>query len=258
MDFHALHRAETPLLLPNAWDAASAMAFVDAGFPAVGTTSFGVASSLGLPDGDRTTRDANVILAAALSVLPVPVSLDIEDGYDDDPQAVADYVGGLDVAGINIEDSSAERLVAPERHAAKVAAIKAVHPGLFVNARIDTYWLGQDAGLEPTLTRARAYVEAGADGIFVPGATDPDVLRELAARIDVPLNTLLVPGLSVAELGGLGVRRVSTGSAPYRTAIDAAVQVATAARAGDPVPSATSYGDMQDRLLRLQALRRER
>ena len=120
---------------------------------------------------------------------------------------------GLDVAGINIEDSTAERLVPPGRHAAKLAAIKRQSPRLFVNARIDTYWLDQDADLEPTLTRARVYVDAGADGIFVPGATDAQVLRELAARIDVPLNTLLVPGLSVAELGELGVRRVSTGSA---------------------------------------------
>ncbi len=256
-DFHALHRTGTPFLLPNAWDAASAMAFVDAGFPAVGTTSFGVASSLGLPDGDRTTRDANLALARALSVLPVPVSLDIEDGYHDDPRAVADYVGALDVAGINIEDSTAERLVSPDLHAAKVAAIKSRAPGLFVNARVDTYWLGQEAELEPTLARAKSYVDAGADGVFVPGATDPEVLRELAARIGVPLNTLLVPQLSLAELGELGVRRVSTGSAPYRAALDAAVGVATAARAGDPVPSATSYGEMQGRLLRLRALARK-
>ena len=258
MDFRELHHAETPFLLPNAWDAASAMAFVDAGFPAVGTTSFGVASSLGLPDGDRTTRDANLALARALSVLPVPVSLDIEDGYDDDPQAVADYVSELDVAGINLEDSTAESLVSPDLHAAKVAAIKSRSPRLFVNARVDTYWLGQDAEPEPTLARARAYVDAGADGVFVPGATDPEVIRELAARIDVPLNTLLVPGMSLTDLGELGVRRVSTGSAPYRAAVDAAVAVATAARAGDPVPSATSYGEMQGRLLRLRALARER
>jgi 2-methylisocitrate lyase-like PEP mutase family enzyme len=254
LDFHALHRTGTPFLLPNAWDAASAMAFVDAGFPAVGTTSFGVASSLGRSDGDRTTKDANLALARALSVLPVPVSLDIEDGYHDDPQAVADYVGALDVAGINIEDSTAERLVPPGLHAAKVAAIKSRAPGLFVNARVDTYWLGQEAELEPTLARAKSYVEAGADGVFVPGATDPEVLRELAVRIGVPLNTLLVPQLSLAELGELGVRRVSTGSAPYRAALDAAVGVATAARAGDPVPAATSYGEMQGRLLRLEAL----
>ena len=91
----------------------------------------------------------------------------------------------------------------------------------------------------------------------MPGATDPEVLRELAARIGVPLNTLLVPQLSLAELGELGVRRVSTGSAPYRAALDAAVGVATAARAGDPVPSATSYGEMQGRLLRLRALARK-
>src|SRR3954469_19410632 len=110
MSFHDLHRGELPFLLPNAWDVASALAFLDAGFPAIGTTSFGVASSLGRPDGGRATRDANLALARALSSLPAYVSVDIEDGYDDDPERVAAYVDELaaaGVAGINIEDSTA-------------------------------------------------------------------------------------------------------------------------------------------------------
>jgi 2-methylisocitrate lyase-like PEP mutase family enzyme len=246
--FRDLHHGELPFLLPNAWDVASALAFLDAGFPAIGTTSFGVAAAAGHPDGGRSTKDATAALAAQLGRLPVPVSADIEDGYDDDPDAVAGYVAALGSAGINIEDSSAERLIAPDAHAAKVAAIKRAAPDVFVNARIDTYWLGQDATVAATLARAAAYVEAGADGVFVPGATDPAELRELGAAIPVPLNVLVVPGLSLAELGALGVRRVSTGSLPYRAAVDAAVRVATSVRDGDVVPSATPYREMQARL----------
>jgi 2-methylisocitrate lyase-like PEP mutase family enzyme len=249
MTFRDLHAGELRLLLPNAWDVASALAFAAAGFPAIGTTSFGVAAAAGHPDGGRSTKDATAALAARLARLPVPVSADIEDGYDDDPDAVAAYVASLGVAGINIEDSSAELLVAPDAHAAKVTAIKRAAPDVFVNARIDTYWLGEDATVAATLERAAAYVEAGADGVFVPGATDPAELRELSAAIPVPLNVLVVPGLSRTELGELGVRRVSTGSLPYRAAIDAAVAVAAAVRDGDDVPSATAYPEMQARLV---------
>jgi 2-methylisocitrate lyase-like PEP mutase family enzyme len=250
MTFRELHDGDLPLVLPNAWDVASALAFLDAGFPAIGTTSFGVAASGGHADGGRSTKDATLALAHQLSVLPCYLSADIEDGYDDDPERVAEYAARLGVAGINIEDSSSERLIAPEAHAAKVAAIKRCSPELYVNARVDTYWLKQDATVPATLERAEAYVEAGADGIFVPGASDPAELRELTSKILVPVNVLVVPTLSLAELAELGVRRVSTGSLPYRAAIDAAVEVAGSVRDGRAVPAATPYPEMQDRLLR--------
>jgi 2-methylisocitrate lyase-like PEP mutase family enzyme len=252
MTFRELHDGDLPLVLPNAWDVASALAFLDAGFPAIGTTSFGVAASSGHADGGRSTKDGTRALAHQLSVLPCHISADIEDGYDDDPEPVAEYVAGLGVAGINIEDSSSERLIAPEAHAAKVAAIKRRSPELYVNARVDTYWLKQDATVPATLERAEAYVDAGADGIFVPGASDPAELRELTSKIPVPVNVLVVPALSLAELAELGVRRVSTGSLPYRAAIDAAVEVAGNVRDGRAVPSATPYPEMQERLLRFQ------
>ncbi|HVV21376.1 MAG TPA: isocitrate lyase/phosphoenolpyruvate mutase family protein [Pseudonocardiaceae bacterium] len=245
MTFRDLHYGDTPLLLPNAWDVPSALAFVEAGFPAIGTTSFGVASSIGRPDGTRSTRDANAALARVLVTLPVYVSLDIEDGYSDDPATVADYVAGLGVAGVNIEDSTEERLVAPEAHAEKLAAVKARCPDVFLNARVDTHWFGQEVAT--TVSRALAYVDAGADGVFVPGVADPDVVRDLAARIPVPLNVL--PGRPLAELAELGVRRVSTGSLPYRAALHAAVEVADALRSGRPVPDATPYGELQDRMV---------
>jgi 2-methylisocitrate lyase-like PEP mutase family enzyme len=252
MTFHNLHYGDRPLVLPNAWDVPSALAFLDAGFEAIGTTSFGVASSLGRPDGGRSTGEANLSLARGLSRLPCHVSVDIEDGYADEPERVADYVAELNVAGINIEDSSAEKLISPEAHAAKVAAIKRRCPDLFVNARVDTYWLGEDATVEATLERAVRYVEAGADGVFVPGASEPAVLRELTGNIAVPLNVLAIPALSLGELAELGVRRVSTGSLPYRAAIHAAAEVAGAVRDGRTIPAATPYPDMQARLVRYE------
>jgi len=249
MSFRDLHYADRPLLLPNAWDVPSALAFSDAGYRAIGTTSFGVAASAGHPDGARSSKEATSALVRQLQNLPAYVSADVEDGYHDDPDEVAEYIAGLGAAGINIEDSTDEKLISPRAHAAKVAAIKQRSPEVFINARIDTYWLDQDATVSATLKRAEAYVDAGADGIFVPGAADPSNLRELTANIPVPVNVLVVPQLSLAELAELGVRRVSTGSLPYRAAIDAAVAVAQHIRDGEPPPTATGYPVMQGRLV---------
>ncbi|GHF53077.1 hypothetical protein GCM10010218_38150 [Streptomyces mashuensis] len=250
MTFHQLHSpGDVPFLLPNAWDVGSALALVEAGFPAIGTTSFGIAAAAGSPDGRHATREATRALVERLRALPVYVSADIEDGYDEDPEQVAAYAAGLGADGVNIEDSAADRLLPADVHAAKVAAVKRRAPGLFVNARVDTYWLGEDATVDATLARARAYVAAGADGIFVPGATDPDHVRAFTSQLPVPVNVLAVPGVPLAELGRLGVRRVSTGSLPYRAAVDTAVAVAEAVRDGKPVPAATPYRDAQQRLL---------
>ena len=164
--FADLHRPGEPLLLPNAWDHASAAALAAAGFAAVGTTSLGVAAALGLRDGAAETAEATIDLAHRLAHLPVPITIDIEDGFSKDPAAVADYVERLGpVAGVNLEDQLGD----PTTHAAVVAAVKARTPAVFVNARTDTYWLGRPS-LDETLERARAYVAAGADGIFVPAS----------------------------------------------------------------------------------------
>jgi 2-methylisocitrate lyase-like PEP mutase family enzyme len=160
----------------------SALALLECGFTAIGTTSFGVASSIGRPDGGRSTSEANIGLAVALRPLDCYTSLDIED-------------------------STAEKLIPPQQHAAKVQAIKQRSPDVFVNARVDTYWLGQDATVAATLDRAAQYIEAGADGIFVPGATEPDVLRQLTTAIPLPVNVLAIAGLSLTDLAALGVRR---------------------------------------------------
>jgi 2-methylisocitrate lyase-like PEP mutase family enzyme len=249
--FADLHQGPLPLLLPNAWDVPSALGFLDAGYPAIGTTSQGVASSLGRPDASRSTRDSNLALARALVRLPVPVSIDIEDGYDDEPQAVASFaaeLASLGVAGVNLEDSFDGRLLDPAVLAAKVAAVKERSPGLFVNARVDSFWFHEQDTAEATVTRASAYVEAGADCIFVPGLSDPDTIREIAGALPVPLNVLPVPGLTLDDLAALGVRRVSTGSLPYRTALAAAVATADAVRDGRPFPDSVPYPDLQARL----------
>ena len=246
--FADLHRGPLPLLLPNAWDVPSALAFVAEGYPAVGTTSFGVNCSLGRPDGSRAAREANVRLADQLRSLPVFVSIDIEDGYSDDPDQVAAYVVRVDVDGVNLEDSAAGHLVDPGAVAAKVAAVKARTPQVFVNARVDTYWVREDPTVDATIARATAYVDAGADGVFVPGLSDPDALRAITSSLDVPVNVLPIPGRSLAELADLGVRRVSTGSLPYRAALEAATCAAAAIRDGVPPPPAGAYDDLQARL----------
>ena len=249
MSFHDLHHQGVPFVLPNAWDVPSALAYLADGFTAVGTTSFGVSSTAGHPDGGRATRDANTALAAALASLRCYVSVDIEDGYSDDPDAVAEYVAQLPIAGINIEDSTDEKLIHPARAAAKVAAIKRRNPDVFINARVDTYWLGQDADTATTIARALRYVEAGADGIFVPLANDRAELAEITRNIPRPVNTLPVPGMTLTELGELGVARVSTGSMPYSAGLYAAAAAARAVRDGQPLPPSTPYGDLQARLV---------
>jgi 2-methylisocitrate lyase-like PEP mutase family enzyme len=249
MSFHDLHHQGVPFVLPNAWDVPSALAYLADGFIAIGTTSFGVSSSGGHPDGGRATRDANIALAAALAPLRCYVSIDIEDGYSDDPDVVADYVAQLSIAGINIEDSTDEELIDPALAAAKVAAIKERNPKIFINARVDTYWLHQEANTASTVERALRYVDAGADGIFVPLANDRAELAEIASNIVRPVNTLPVPGMTLSELGELGVARVSTGSTPYSAGLYAAAQAARAVRDGQPVPPSTPYGELQGRLV---------
>jgi 2-methylisocitrate lyase-like PEP mutase family enzyme len=253
MSFRDLHHAGEPLLLPNAWDVPSALAFCDAGYPAIGTTSFGLAAGAGHPDGGRASKELTGDLVRKLRKLPVYLSVDIEDGYDNDPDVVAGHVAGhmarLGVAGINIEDSTNGQLVDPRALAAKVVAIKERAPQVFVNARVDTYWLDQDATVSATLKRADAYVAAGADGIFIPGASRPSDLRQFTANIPLPVNVLAIPRVSLAQLADLGVRRVSTGSLPYRAAIEAAVQVAQNVRTGASPSAAVAYSSLQARLV---------
>lgn len=239
MTFADLHHTDEPLLLPNAWDHASAAALAAQGFPAIGTTSLAAAAAVGLPDGAAATREQTLRLARTLGSEPFHLSVDAEDGFGDDPEEVAEFARALHAAGaagINLEDG----LGPVDRHAAKIAAVRAAAPGLFVNARTDTHWLGDGEG---TVRRLDAYRQAGAHGVFVPGLTDVREITSLVRHLgDVPLNVLYSPaGPSVPHLADLGVRRVSLGSLLYRRALGAAVEAATDIRAGrapgGPVPT---------------------
>ncbi|MGW1172740.1 isocitrate lyase/PEP mutase family protein [Kitasatospora sp. NPDC002543] len=249
--FTALHhRPGHPLLLPNAWDHASAVALAAQGHPAIGTTSLGVAAVAGLPDGAAATRAETVRLARRLGRAGFLLSVDAESGFSDDPGEVAALAVELARAGavgINLEDGRADGTLTPAaRHAEKIAAVKAAAPQLFVNARTDTYWCGQDAPEAETLRRLDAYQQAGADGVFVPGAADPAVIRRLVEAVAVPLNILWTPsGPGLAELAALGVARVSLGSLLYRAALAAAVATAAAVAAGEPVGPVPGYAEVQ-------------
>lgn len=252
LTFQQLHFADAPLLLPNAWDLGSALAFADAGYAAIGTTSFGVAASAGTPDGGRAGKAATLALAAELCRLPVHVTVDVEDGYSDDPAEVAELLAKLatlGVAGVNLEDSFDGQLVNAASVALKIASVKRQCPDLFVNARIDNFWFGEQATVGAVLARARIFAEAGADGVFVPGVSAAEDIHAIAAGIDLPVNVLAHPTLTIAELGELGVRRVSSGSLPYRAAVDAAVGSVNALRDGAHPPAATPYWEMQERLI---------
>ncbi|MEU5870387.1 isocitrate lyase/phosphoenolpyruvate mutase family protein [Glycomyces sp. NPDC047369] len=239
--FAAAHRGPRPLVLPNAWDHASAAALAAAGFTAIGTTSLGVAAAHGLLDGAGATRDLTVALARRLAPLPAHITVDVEGGFSDDPAevaALAATLAGLGIVGVNLEDGRPDgTLRDPEHHAALIAAVKERCPDLFVNARTDPYWLGLGTPLETSLARAARYVAAGADGVFVPGATAEGDIRTLAARIDAPLNVLYNPGgRTVDALTALGAARISTGSLLYRAALTAAVRTAALIGEGEPVP----------------------
>jgi 2-methylisocitrate lyase-like PEP mutase family enzyme len=230
--FRELHHGAEILVLPNAWDAASAALMADASAKAVATSSAAVAWSHGYPDGDKLPR-ANLLatIAAAARVVEVPLTADIEGGYTDDLEQLAELIRGVIEAGavgINLEDGRRE----PELHARKVAAARKAAEGtgipLFINARTDVYLKGLaegDAAYAEAVARARRYRDAGADGVFVPGAKDEDLIGRLAQAIALPLNIMLLPGLANAErLQALGVHRLSSATAPFRAAYATAAE----------------------------------
>ncbi|WP_426506389.1 isocitrate lyase/PEP mutase family protein [Dactylosporangium sp. McL0621] len=242
--FRALHTAADPLVLVNAWDAASARIVAASGAPAVATTSAGVAWTLGAPDGDTLPREqALEHLARIVRAVPgeLPVTADIESGFGATPADVAETIRGVLAAGavgVNIEDTARANNEAGLRDVAgqqaRIAAARAAADDagvdLYINARVDTYFRGRP---EETVERAEAYLAAGATGIFVPGVADPATIGALAKAIPAPLNVLAQPGTpTVAELAALGVARVSLGSwiaeAAYALARKAAREAYTA------------------------------
>ncbi|HET6214875.1 MAG TPA: isocitrate lyase/phosphoenolpyruvate mutase family protein [Micromonosporaceae bacterium] len=240
--FRALHSDGTPLLLPNAWDFASAAALSAAGFAAIGTTSLGVAASHGLPDAQGLARAETLALAERLTRLPCLLSVDIEAGFSEDPAEVAALVVRLAAAGavgINLEDGRPQGTLAPiPRQLELIAAVKSAAPELFLNARTDTHWLaeGRPPALAETLARIEAYSAAGADGVFVPGLAGAADIRTVVEAVKVPVNLLAAPGrMTLREFADLGVRRVSCGSLLFRAALHTTVQTALAVSRDQPV-----------------------
>ncbi|MCQ4082875.1 isocitrate lyase/phosphoenolpyruvate mutase family protein [Streptomyces sp. RB6PN25] len=250
-EFRELHHREQPLLLPNAWDHASAAALAARGFRAIGTTSLGVAAAAGMVDGAGATRAQTVALALGLARLDALITVDIEGGFGEDPGDVAALAAELadaGIVGVNIEDGRADGSLAPvARQREVIAAVKERVPHLFVNARTDTHWLREAPSLDVTLRRVEAYQQEGADGVFVPGLVDDDSVRSVVEAVGVPLNVLFAPGrVSYDRLAELGVRRISTGSLLFRAALDSAVETAWAVAHPDaPVREVPSYGEVQ-------------
>lgn len=231
--FHDLHR-DGLLILPNAWDAGSAAVMRSLGARAIATTSAGCAWSLGWPDGDALPIERAVQMCADVvrAAQGLPVSVDFEGGYSDNPGDVAAHAAALveaGAAGINIEDGGGE----PGALAAKIEAIRSKVGGeLFINARCDL-WLRGIGEAEPrvdeALRRAAIYAGSGADGFFAPGVTEPDAIARLVAGTPLPLNLLARSGLpGGAELERLGVRRLSAGSALASAAYGRTASLATA------------------------------
>jgi 2-methylisocitrate lyase-like PEP mutase family enzyme len=224
----SLHRPGDPLLLPNAWDVATARAVVAAGFPVVATTSGGIAATLGYEDHEGAPGDEMLAVAARIArSVEVPVTVDAEAGYGMEPAELVAALRSIGAAGCNLEDSdyAADRLRDPDAHAEWLRAVREAASAddypLVINARIDVFLHpflagagpGTQAELVPeAVRRAQAYVEAGVDCVFPITLWETDALRHFTAEVDGPVNVVRLPQApSLAELAELGVARVSWG-----------------------------------------------
>lgn len=257
--FASLHRAGQPLLLPNAWDVASAVAIAAAGARAVATTSAGVAWSLGVPDaGDLGADRAAEVIERIAAAVEVPVSADIEAGYGDSPEAVARTVAAVvraGAAGVNLEDRrDTGGLYDAAAQADRIAAARSAAGDVpvWINARTDVFLGGgYPDGVAEALKRAASYAAAGADSLFVPGLTDLGAIAELVAG-PLPVAVMAGPGApSVAEFASAGVVRVSVGSAiaqaAYGLAARAAAEMFTAGTY-DSCAGGFDYAEMNSRI----------
>jgi 2-methylisocitrate lyase-like PEP mutase family enzyme len=233
--FHELHQTGNPLVLFNAWDVVTAKAIARSA-PAIATSSGAVASALGFTDGENVPLDIVVGMVSRLTAaVPVPVSVDIEAGYGDTPEAAAASVARIvdaGAVGINIEDGlggGKRQLVDAAGHAAKIAAVRAAAERLgvrlFINARTDPFLLKTgtpEQCLDEAVGRAKLYGEAGADGVFIPGLTDLTLIEQLVGRVTLPVNIMVMsPAVVIADLARAGVRRISLGPWPMMATMSA-------------------------------------
>lgn len=245
--FRSLHQGPRLLILPNAWDAVSARLFEQAGFPAIATTSAGIAAVLGYPDGQRISRRQMLDMVGRIAaVVSVPVSADLEAGYGETPEAVAETIReaiAVGAVGANLEDGTGRTDPPLADLAYQVEVIKAVRAvaaqaqvPFVLNARTDVHLraVGEVAGrFAETVRRANAYRAAGADCLFVPGVKDREAIGQLVREIRGPVNILAGPGSpTLAELEQLGVARVTFGSGPMRATLPLVRRMAGELRAG--------------------------
>ena len=232
--FRALHHGPNILILPNAWDAASAVILEQTGYPAIATTSGGIAFSLGYPDKQRISRaEMLAVIARIAQCVKIPVSADMESGYGNRPEDAAETAQGViesGAIGLNLEDADHQEerclfdlsLQIEKIKAVKEAAAKAGIP-LVLNARTDVYL--EEVGTpenryDETIRRLSAYRDAGADCVFAPGVADASIIARLTKDLNCPLNILASPMTpSAPELQKLGVARVSVGSGSMRTSL---------------------------------------
>jgi 2-methylisocitrate lyase-like PEP mutase family enzyme len=229
--FRRFHLEPPILVLPNAWDVASAKQLgALPGCRALATTSAAVARSLGWEDGEQAPADemieANRRIAAAVDV---PVTGDLERGYGD-PVGTARRAWEAGLVGINFEDSTRDGLVGLDDQTALIRAIRDAVPELVLNARVDVF-VRKTGGIEDAVARGNAYLEAGADCVY-PIACPVDAVADLARRIEGPINVLVLPGFPAPhELQKLGVARMTWGSGLASLAYAEAARVAGAALA---------------------------
>ncbi|AWV03223.1 isocitrate lyase/phosphoenolpyruvate mutase family protein [Burkholderia sp. JP2-270] len=235
--FRSLHRAGQPLALFNVWDAGSARTAADAGAVALATGSWSVAAANGFGDGEQMPRArAMEVLARIARATDLPVTVDLESGYGERPEDVAETIAlsiEAGAVGCNLEDSfpATGELRDVEAAAARLAAARqaADRAGAdyFINARTDVFFKApadthDERLLDATLARARAYAAAGADGLFVPGLQSPALIRKLTAASPLPVNVMRVAETpTLAELAEYGVARISHGPYPYLQAMKA-------------------------------------
>jgi 2-methylisocitrate lyase-like PEP mutase family enzyme len=235
--FLDLHRPGDPLLIPNPWDAGSAKLLASLGFEALATTSSGFAATLGRVDNSVSREEALAHSAAIVAATPLPVSADLENGFADDAEGVAETVrGAVDagLAGCSIEDSTGredEPLYALEHAAERIAAAAEAAGGrLVLTARAENFIVGR-GDLSDTIARLQAYQDAGADVLYAPRLTGIADIRSLVESVDRPVNVLAWTGLpQVSELAAAGVSRVSVGGWFAFSALGALVEAATELR----------------------------
>lgn len=234
--FRALHEHPQTFVIPNPWDAGSARLLAQLGFPALATTSAGYAYSLGLRD-NQVGRDAMLDhIRAIAAATPLPVSADLENGFGDAPQQAAQTITLAAEAGAvggSIEDATGRAADpiydlehAVDRIRAAVEAARALPFPFTLTARAENFLHGRP-DLPDTIRRLQAYQKAGADVLYAPGLRTRDEIAEVIRSVDRPVNILAgAPGLTVADLAGLGVRRISLGSALARAAYGAFLKAA--------------------------------